>query len=166
MRLFQQRTLGAWQEVFARMAGELEPLVARARQGLLAPLTPGELLDKLTILDIKRERITDSAKRVHVEAEWTALVAVRTWCIPQHPEVVVLTVALRGVNEDLWQIEEAIRLCERARNFGPQFIELARSIYRHNDERAHLKACLNCLLDAPFTEQKAYAEYLDTVAIS
>jgi hypothetical protein len=126
---------------------------------ILAPITPGELLDKLTILAIKLERITDAAKRAQVNTEWAALEAVRARAIPPSPELAELTAALRRVNEALWDVEDALRVCERDRDFGPRFIELARSVYHNNDERFRLKKRINELLGALFSEQKAYVEY-------
>jgi tetratricopeptide (TPR) repeat protein len=158
MRLFRQRTLGDWDEIFARMAQGIARLVQqREAQALQAPITPGELIDKLTILAIKRERIADPEKRAHVEGEWTALAAVRERVMANLPEVEELAAALRSVNETLWQAEDDIRLCEQAGDFGPRFIALARSIYRRNDERSRLKRRINELLGAPFGEQKQYA---------
>jgi tetratricopeptide (TPR) repeat protein len=158
MRLFRQRTLGDWRELFARMAQEVERLVARRDLAAIhVPITPGELLDKLTILAIKAERIHDAAKLAHVRIELATLKAVRIRSVPDTPEVAELTRALQVVNEALWQAEDDIRLCEQAGDFGPRFVEVARSIYRHNDERSRLKRRINELLGAQFAEQKEYA---------
>jgi Flp pilus assembly protein TadD len=163
MRLFRQRTLGDWEDVFQRMAAEAARLVERRRTGaVLTPLAPGELIDKLTILAIKGERIADDAKRAQVRVELTALEAVRARAIPESPKLASLEAALRRVNEALWQIEDDIRLCERAGHFGPRFVKLARWVYRRNDERAHLKRQINELLGAAFSEQKAYTDYTET----
>jgi hypothetical protein len=134
-----------------------------ARQGrsgtVLVEIAPGELIDKITILHIKRERIADAGKLAHVRAELAALEAARDRALPSSDELTRLTAELRAVNEALWQIEDDIRECERSGDFGPRFVELARSVYRRNDERAALKRQINELLGAAFSEQKAYTAY-------
>jgi hypothetical protein len=156
MRLFRQRHQGDWDELFARMADPLRPLAAGRRCGASVTLAPGELLDKLTILQIKAERFTDAAKLHHVRAELAALQRARSE-LPPSEEVVGLTAGLKEVNVALWQVEDALRLCEKAGDFGPRFIEQARSIYRLNDQRSTMKRRINEALGSPFQEQKLYA---------
>jgi hypothetical protein len=105
-------------------------------------------------LGIKAERIRDTAKQGHVRAEMVGLETVRARTIADAPKVAELIIALRTVNEVLWQAEDDIRQCEHDRDFGARFIELACSIYRHNDERSRLKRRLNDLLGAPFAERR------------
>jgi tetratricopeptide (TPR) repeat protein len=159
MRLFRQRTLGAWDEVFQRMAGELRQRCAVPREGKVRiDVSPGELLDKLTILEIKAERIVDAGGRAHVAAELALLGPV--WAaVPPSPELARLRADLKSVNETLWQVEDEVRVCERDGEFGARFVELARSVYRHNDARAALKREVNKLLKAPFHEQKIHPAY-------
>jgi Flp pilus assembly protein TadD len=161
MRLFRQHTLGDWDDVFERVAAELRQLLAkRERSGSVAvEISPGDLIDKLTILRIKRERITDADKLANIKCELAALEIARKRGSPPSPELTRLAAELTAVNEALWQIEDNIRLCERERDFGQHFIDLARSIYRHNDRRAALKRQINDLLGARFAEQKAYTTY-------
>jgi hypothetical protein len=161
LRLFRQRALGDWPEVFGRMAQELEQRVRTSQGGrsVLVEIAPGELLDKLTILHLKAARITDAAKLRHVRAELVTLEAARARSVPGSVELARLEAELQAVNAALWEIEDALRLCEREQDFGPRFIDLARSVYRHNDARAALKRQINALLGAPFAEQKAYAAY-------
>jgi hypothetical protein len=134
-----------------------------ARQGragtVLVEIAPGELIDKITILEIKRARITDTAKLAHIGAELAALEAARDRALAPSDDLARLTAELRAANEALWQIEDDIRACERAGDFGPRFVELARSVYRRNDERAALKRQINELLGAAFSEQKSYTAY-------
>jgi len=128
-------------------------------QGVTVAISPGELIDKITILEIKSERLTDAAKLDHVRA---ALQALRTACaqtLPASERLQALTAELRAVNETLWQVEDDIRLCERNDDFGPRFIELARSVYRENDLRAALKRRINDLLGSEIVEEKSYASY-------
>jgi tetratricopeptide (TPR) repeat protein len=159
LRLFWQRKLGDWAAVFEEMAAELRRLVGRAGGGraVRVAVSPGELLDKLTILEIKAQRFTDAEKLADVRAERAALRASWEGAVTPSDELVRLTAALKAVNEALWEVEDGLRLCERAGDFGPRFVELARSVYRHNDERADLKRRINGLLGSPWGEQKEYA---------
>jgi tetratricopeptide (TPR) repeat protein len=161
MRLFRQRRLGDWEPVFERMAEALRRLVASRHSGgvVRVPISPGELLDKITILRIKSERIAEPARLAHVRGELAGLEEARERCLPADAELARLTAELKAVNEVLWEVEDAIRLCEREGDFGPRFVELARSVYRRNDERASLKRRINERLQASFSEQKAYPEY-------
>jgi hypothetical protein len=142
-------------------AGPAEIPPARGVQAgtVAVEVAPGELIDKITILEIKRERIADEGKQAHIRAELAALHAARDRALAASAELARLTAALRAVNEALWQVEDDIRQCERAGDFGPRFVELARSVYLRNDERAALKRQLNALLGAAFSEQKAYTAY-------
>jgi hypothetical protein len=130
-----------------------------ANQQLKIPVAPGELLDKLTILDIKLERITDSDKLANVRREHELLT--RSWQDSglETSEIVQLRSALLAVNQRLWQIEDDIRDCERAGDFGAHFVALARSVYRENDERAAIKKRINLALGSEIVEEKSYAEY-------
>ncbi len=122
-------------------------------------IAPGELIDKITILEIKKARISDPDKRPNIRIEWQTLTAARDATIPKSDRLEDLTAALKSVNESLWQIEDDIRDCERASDFGPRFIELARSVYRTNDKRAALKRDINDLLGSRLVEEKSYAAY-------
>lgn len=119
------------------------------------PVSWGELLDKLTILEIKRRRIDRPDARANVEKEYRALACVSESAL-LHPEVLELLEALRQVNKDLWQIEEAIRLKEAEADFGSDFVRLARSVYLINDERAAIKRRINEALSSGLIEEKSY----------
>jgi hypothetical protein len=123
---------------------------------LLVPVSAGELLDKITILEIKSERISDVSKVENVCRELAALCEARDRAIPSSVEVAAVSADLKQVNEKLWDVEDAIRLCEGWQDFGPRFIELARSVYRLNDQRAALKRHLNDLLGSALKEEKSY----------
>ena len=126
---------------------------------LMTPVSPGELLDKLTILEIKVERIADAEKRVNVVHEKRLLENVWQDSGLQTDEVVRLRDQLKAVNEQLWDIEDGIRDEERAGRFGDRFIELARSVYITNDERAALKKAINQALGSEIVEEKSYKDY-------
>lgn len=122
-------------------------------------VAPGELIDKLTILEIKLLHITEPEKRHHVDHEYQVLDQIRRAAIPGSTDLDDLVVELKTVNEQLWRIEDAIRDCEREGDFGPRFIDLARSVYRTNDRRAAIKRAINDLLGSDLVEEKSYAAY-------
>ncbi len=119
-------------------------------------ISPGELIDKITILEIKRERLVDAAKLRNVQSELAMLKASRDRAIVPSDELAGLTAELRGVNEALWQIEDELRRIELAGDFGPRFIELARSVYQRNDRRASIKRQINERLGSRLMEEKSY----------
>lgn len=126
---------------------------------LLVPVSWGELLDKISILEIKAERMADAAALANVRTELAALAAVRDGAGALSAEAAAETAALKAVNETLWEVEDAIRDCERAQDFGPRFVELARAVYHTNDKRAALKRTLNRLLGSQLVEEKSYKPY-------
>ena len=126
---------------------------------LRVPVSPGELIDKLTILEIKLERMSDPAKKANVAKEFDVLSEELAKSVRQSSELTQLHSALKQVNETLWVVEDDIRDCERAQDFGPKFIELARSVYRINDRRAEVKKEINLLLNSDLVEEKSYAAY-------
>ncbi len=128
-------------------------------QRLHVPISPGELLDKITILEIKVERITDPAKRANVAHELSLLEGVWKDSALEDEFVVELRARLRSVNEALWDIEDAIRAREHAGDFGAAFIELARLVYIRNDERAALKKRVNVHLGSEIVEEKSYHDH-------
>lgn len=126
---------------------------------ILVEVAPGELLDKLSILSIKRERIADARKRANVEFEYGLLYETWEQAVPPTERLDELYAELRRVNEELWEVEDAIRDCERRGDFGEEFVRLARSVYYHNDRRADLKRHVNELLGSPIVEEKSYSAY-------
>jgi hypothetical protein len=126
---------------------------------ILTPISPGELLDKLTILQIKSENITDPAKLKNVGMEHAALQSVADTHIPKTEKLQSLTAALLRINKKLWAIEDDIRDCERASDFGDTFVQLARAVYVTNDKRADLKKQINLEMGSKLIEEKSYADY-------
>ena len=122
-------------------------------------ISPGELVDKITILEIKLERITGEAKLRNVRTEWAVLTQARDANLPRSSKLDDLTVKLKEVNEKLWVIEDDIRDWERQQDFSDEFIRLARAVYFNNDVRARLKRRINELLGSPLIEEKSYATY-------
>jgi len=129
---------------------------------ILVPVSFGELLDKIAILQIKSERMSDPAKLVNVRNELSALE--KTWMA--HPaagtDIVRLRADLKAVNERLWEIEDDIRVKEKAQAFDEGFVKLARSVYFENDERARLKREINVALGSAYVEEKSYEDYTPT----
>jgi hypothetical protein len=123
---------------------------------LLAPISVGELLDKISILELKAEAITDSAKRSNVMHELALLDAVRGREVAAAPELAALYAELKSVNRALWQTEDELREHERGGQFDGRFIDLARSVYRDNDRRAALKRRINQLTGSEIVEEKSY----------
>ena len=123
------------------------------------PISPGELLDKITILRIKSQRMSGEEKLKNVRLELQSLE--QTWDSSAYARVDVETdvLALMAVNERLWVIEDDIRDRERAQDFGTEFIRLARAVYFENDERAAIKRRLNLKLGSTIVEEKSYREY-------
>jgi hypothetical protein len=122
------------------------------------PVSWGELLDKITILEIKMERIQRPDALANVAREHQAL-SVAGGPVLQIPGIAALVVDLKHVNEALWEIEDAIREEEVAGTFEETFVELARSVYRRNDERALIKREINALLNSELVEEKSYAGF-------
>jgi len=126
---------------------------------ILVPVSFGELLDKIAILQIKSERMSDPAKLANVRNELSALE--RTWMA--HPaaggDIAGLRAQLKAVNERLWAIEDDIRAKEHAQAFDEEFVRLARAVYFENDERARIKKDINLALGSTYVEEKSYQDY-------
>jgi uncharacterized protein YukE len=123
------------------------------------PVSPGEVLDKITILEIKSERISDAGKLANVKRELELLQASWQQSVPEDDTVRRLHDELKTINEALWEIEDDIRDKERAREFDQVFIDLARSVYVTNDQRANAKKELNIYLGSEIVEEKSYQDY-------
>lgn len=124
----------------------------------LVPVSWGELLDKISILQIKRDRIRDDRARHNVARELGLLIEVAAEQL-ERPSLAEPIARLRAVNEALWDIEDRIRECEAAADFGPRFVQLARSVYRQNDRRAAIKREINEASGSALTEEKSYADW-------
>ena len=123
------------------------------------PVSPGEVLDKITILEIKSERISDAGKLANVKRELALLQASWQQSVSEDDTVRRIHDELKTINEALWEIEDDIRDKERAKEFDQVFIELARSVYVTNDQRANAKKELNIYLGSEIVEEKSYQDY-------
>ncbi|MEP7027130.1 MAG: DUF6165 family protein [Candidatus Eisenbacteria bacterium] len=126
---------------------------------LNVPIAPGEFLDKLTILEIKIERIADPGKLENVRRELDLMRAAWAASAAAAADVAELVAELKRVNEALWEIEDQIRVYESQSDFGARFVELARSVYHTNDRRAEIKRAINVALSSDLIEEKSYADY-------
>ena len=123
---------------------------------ILAPISIGELIDKITILEIKAERMTDPQKLGNVRAELALLRALTSKAGLDGPEMAPYAEELKSINAALWDIEDEIREFEERKDFGARFVELARSVYRTNDHRARVKQRINAAFGSGLIEEKSY----------
>jgi Flp pilus assembly protein TadD len=160
-RLFRQRQAGDWADVFQRITEQLQERLATApdTRSVGVEIGIGELVDKLTILEIKNERINDPEKRINVGRELMTLLSVYQGLEKAVANLPAMRRDLKALNAALWDIEDRIRACERAGEFGENFIALARSVYKTNDRRAELKRRINDIAGSCIVEEKSYQEY-------
>ena len=123
---------------------------------ILAPIGIGELIDKITILEIKSERIADANKLRNVSAELAALRELQRGAGLDTPDMKPYSRELKSLNAALWEIEDAIRELEARGDFGARFIELARGVYQNNDRRAQVKQRINLAFGSEIVEEKSY----------
>ena len=169
-RLFRQTTRGDWDGVFHRMAEALRQpgrslsVPTHGTNGARppspqVPVSWGECIDKITILEIKARKVTSAEAADNITRELSELTAALARMAPAAPEFERRRAELRQVNETLWAIEDEIRECEAKKQFGERFVELARSVYIHNDERARIKRAINALTNSAIVEEKLYRAY-------
>jgi len=127
--------------------------------GISIPVSWGELIDKITILEIKKDRIPDEDKLANVKKELQSLKAIFEENCSEPEKILELQEKLRAVNEDMWIIEDDIRRCEKEKDFSQRFIDLARAVYKTNDKRADLKREINTVLMSELFEEKSYEDY-------
>jgi len=126
---------------------------------LIIPVSPAELIDKITILEIKRQFIKDSTKLKNVDLEYKLLLDVLIKNVSGSEELDLLRSQLKEVNMKLWDIEDKIRDLEKNKVFDKKFIELARLVYFTNDKRSEIKKDINKLLNSEIVEEKSYSDY-------
>ena len=123
---------------------------------ILAEISAGELIDKITILEIKKTKITNKEKLIDVEKELSSLNQTMKKIIPDESSIKNYKNDLKKINLKLWDIEDGKRLSEKNNDFGEKFIELARNVYKFNDERAKIKLAINSTLGSNIKEVKSY----------
>ena len=122
-------------------------------------ISPGEFVDKLTILEIKLERIKDAQQIKNISFEYKTLLKARPTSHQEAPEFVNLSAKLKSINNKLWDIEDQIRACEQKKIFDETFIELARAVYITNDQRSQVKREINNFFGSNLVEEKSYTSY-------
>ena len=128
------------------------------KDNLLIPISPGELIDKITILEIKRESILDKEKLSNINLEYKVLLETLENKIIASNEIDSLRIKLKTINKRLWDIEDQLRDLERSKTFNEDFIKLARSVYFTNDERSEIKKSINKVLNSEIVEEKSYSK--------
>jgi TPP-dependent 2-oxoacid decarboxylase len=126
---------------------------------ILTEISAGELLDKISILEIKLDKIKDKESLIEINKEYTSLSETKNSNISITKDLENLTKQLKETNTKLWSIEDEKRMCEKNKDFGKKFIELARSVYLNNDKRAKIKSEINKLLGSNIKEIKKYINY-------
>ena len=126
---------------------------------ILTEISAGELLDKISILEIKLDKIKDKESLIEINKEYTSLSETKNSSISITKDLENLTKRLKETNTKLWSIEDEKRMCEKNKDFGKKFIELARSVYLNNDKRAKIKSEINKLLGSNIKEIKKYINY-------
>ena len=123
---------------------------------ILAEISAGELIDKITILEIKKTKITNKDKLIEIEKELLSLNDTMKKFIPNNSEILKFKDSLKDINLKLWDIEDGKRSAEKNNDFGEKFVELARKVYKFNDERAKIKLAINNALGSNIREVKSY----------
>ena len=126
---------------------------------ILSEVSPGELLDKISILEIKLEKIKDKSSLYEINKEYESLKETQKSCIDITEKIKYLFDEIKNVNSELWNIEDKLRNCEKNKDFGKTFIKLARDVYFNNDKRSKIKSEINKLLGSNIKEIKQYANY-------
>ena len=126
---------------------------------ILSEISAGELLDKISILEIKIDKIKSKDKQEKIKKEYKLLKEAQNLNIEDSEDIRKLFNEIKKINLNLWVIEDKIRICEKNKNFGKEFIELSRSVYLNNDKRATIKSQINDLLGSNIREVKEYADY-------
>jgi len=126
---------------------------------ILSEISAGELLDKISILEIKLDKIKNKNSREKINKEYKILIKVRDSNIDITEKIKQLIKDIKRVNLNLWDIEDKLRICEKNKDFGTAFVELARNVYFNNDKRAKIKSEINEVLDSDIREVKQYTDY-------
>jgi len=133
--------------------------MANKSKKILSEISAGELLDKISILEIKLEKIKNKTDLEEINKEYKILKKAQNINIEMTEQIKSLFYKIKKVNENLWDIEDKLRICEKNKDFGKNFIQLAREVYFHNDERAKIKSEINKILGSNIKEIKQYVNY-------
>ena len=126
---------------------------------ITAEISTGELFDKISILEIKLEKIRDKNSQIEIKKEYKILKEIQNSSIKMEDKIKDLFKSIKEINLKLWGIEDKLRICEKNKDFGKNFIELAREVYFNNDKRSKIKSKMNKVLGSNIREVKEYANY-------
>ena len=126
---------------------------------ILTEISPGELLDKISILEIKLEKVKDNNSQNEIKKEYKILKKIQNSSIKLEDEVKDLFKSIKEINLNLWEVEDNLRICEKNKDFGKKFIELARKVYLNNDKRSRIKSEINRILGSNIKDIKQYVNY-------
>ena len=126
---------------------------------ILSEISAGELLDKISILEIKLEKINNKVSLNEIKKEYKILIEIRSSAVEFTDEIKDLFKSIKEVNLNLWNIEDKLRICEKNKDFGKDFVQLAREVYFNNDKRSKIKSKINEKLNSNIREIKHYADY-------
>jgi len=126
---------------------------------ILSEISAGELLDKISILEIKLAKVKDKESHVEINKEYKILKEVQKFNIERTEKLKLLFQEVKNVNQNLWDIEDKLRICEKNKDFGDKFVELSRGVYFNNDKRSKIKSEINKLLGSNIREIKQYVDY-------
>ena len=126
---------------------------------ILSEISAGELLDKISILEIKLAKVKDKESHVEIDKEYKILKEVQKFNIERTEKLKLLFQEVKNVNQNLWDIEDKLRICEKNKDFGDKFVELSRGVYFNNDKRSKIKSEINKLLGSNIREIKQYVDY-------
>tara|TARA_Y100000590_G_scaffold460890_1_gene621267 strand:- start:215 stop:673 length:459 start_codon:yes stop_codon:yes gene_type:complete len=144
---------------YLNLVNQFSIKMANKSKKILSEISPGELLDKISILEIKLEKIKDKTSLEEIDKEYKILKNAQKLNVEISNEVEKLFTEIKKVNRNLWDIEDKLRICEKNKNFREDFIELARGVYLNNDKRSKIKSEINKILDSNIREIKQYVEY-------
>ena len=133
--------------------------MANKSKKILTEISAGELLDKISILEIKLEKIKDKNSQEEIKKEYKILKEIQNSSIKLEDKIKELFDSIKEVNHKLWNVEDKLRICEKNKDFGKNFIELAREVYFNNDKRSKIKSEINKILGSNIKEVKEYAKY-------
>ena len=126
---------------------------------IVTEISAGELLDKISILEIKLRKIKDKSNQEEIKKEYNILIKIQKSSIKLTDKIEDLFNEIKKVNLNLWEIEDKLRICEKKKDFGKDFIELARGVYFNNDKRSKIKSEMNKILGSNIKEVKQYVKY-------
>tara|TARA_B100000029_G_scaffold227012_1_gene224833 strand:- start:778 stop:1236 length:459 start_codon:yes stop_codon:yes gene_type:complete len=144
---------------YLNLVNQFSIKMANKSKKILSEISPGELLDKISILEIKLEKIKDKTSLEEIDKEYKILKNVQKLNVEISNEIEKLFTEIKKVNRNLWDIEDKLRICEKNKNFREDFIELARGVYLNNDKRSKIKSEINKILGSNIREIKQYVEY-------